>query len=129
MLEGKISTALDYFWGADQMDPYYMYGAELREGVLSFLGRAQYLTGNYASASDFGKRPCLSQERQCRTTVPGLTLVQSPGDREAGLTQIQRGMSGIYNWLEYLNTNFALEFGQGWIRVGPSGPALKAISP
>ena len=50
LLEGNYQLALDYFWSADKMDPYYMYGAELREGVLSFLGRAQYLTGNYAQA-------------------------------------------------------------------------------
>ena len=48
MLEGKYQLALDYFWAGDQLDPHYMYGAELREGVLSFLGRAQYLTGNNA---------------------------------------------------------------------------------
>jgi hypothetical protein len=44
LLEGKYQLALDYFWAADQTDPHYMYGAELREGVLSYLGRAQYLT-------------------------------------------------------------------------------------
>ena len=50
MLEGNYQLALDYFWTGDQVDPNYTYGAELREGVLSFLGRAQYLTGNYAQA-------------------------------------------------------------------------------
>ena len=40
MLEGKYQLALDYFWAGDQLDPHYMYGAELREGVLSFLGQS-----------------------------------------------------------------------------------------
>src|SRR5262245_12068161 len=38
LLEGNYQLALDYFWAGDQLDPHYMYGAELREGVLSFLG-------------------------------------------------------------------------------------------
>ena len=50
LLAGNYQAALCYFQTAEQTDPNYMYGAELREGVLSFLGRTQYLTGNFAQA-------------------------------------------------------------------------------
>ena len=103
MLEGKYQLALDYFWTCDQIDPNYMYGAELREGVLSFLGRAQYLTGNYAQARQTLEKD-LSHHRSDNVArlYLGLTLYRL-GDQKGALTNIQRGMSGIYNWLEYLN--------------------------
>ena len=80
LLEGKYQLALDYFWDADQVDPYYTYGAELREGVLSFLGRAQYLTGNYAQARQtLEKDLSRQQERQCRTAIPWTYPVSAGG--------------------------------------------------
>jgi tetratricopeptide (TPR) repeat protein len=126
LLEGNYQLALGYFWAGDETDPYYMYGAELREGVLSFLGRAQYLTGNYAQARQTLEKD-LSYHRSDNVArlYLGLTLVRL-GDRQAGLTNIQRGMNGIYNWLEYLNTNFALEFGQGWDPGGTIRAGIKS---
>ena len=48
------------------------------------------------------------------------------GDRQAGLTNIQHGMSGIHNWLEYLNENFRFEFGQGWDPGGTIRAGIKS---
>ena len=126
MLEGKYQLALDYFWTGDQIDPNYMYGAELREGVLSFLDRAQYLTGNYAQARQTLEKD-LSNHRSDNVArlYLGLTVVRL-GDREAGLTNIQRGMSGIHNWLDYLNDNFRFEFGQGWDEGGTIRAGIKS---
>ena len=39
LFRGDYSGALGYFQTAEQTDPSYVYGAELREGVLSYLGR------------------------------------------------------------------------------------------
>jgi tetratricopeptide (TPR) repeat protein len=50
MFAGNNQAALGYFQAAEQVDPNYIFGTELQEGVLSYLGRAQYLTGNYAQA-------------------------------------------------------------------------------
>ena len=129
LLAGNYQAALGYFQEAEQVDPNYVYGAELREGVSSFLGSAQYLTGNYSQARQT-LQTALSQHRSDNVArlYLGLTLYRL-GDQKAGLASIQRGMNGINNWLDYLNTNFALEFGQGWDRAGQSGPALKPISP
>ena len=128
LLAGNNQAALGYFQQAEQADPNYIYGAELREGVSSFLGRAQYLTGNYAQARQTLEKN-LSQHRSDNLArlYLGLTLYRL-GDQKAALTNIQRGMEGINSWLNYLNQNFRLEFGQDWDRVGQSGPALKAIS-
>src|SRR5262249_11474605 len=50
LLAGNYKAAVGYFQEADKDDPSYMYGTELREGVASYLGRSQYLTGDYAQA-------------------------------------------------------------------------------
>ena len=35
-------------------------------------------------------------------------------------------MEGVNNWLQYLNTNFALEFGQGWDPGGTIRAGIKS---
>jgi tetratricopeptide (TPR) repeat protein len=126
LLAGNNQAALGYFQQAEQADPSYMYGTELREGVSSFLGRAQYLTGDYAQARQTLQK-ALSQHRgdNVARLYLGLTLYRL-GDQKAALTNIQRGMTGINNWLDYLNTNFALEFGQGWDPGGTIRAGIKS---
>jgi len=125
LLAGNYKSALGYFQEAEQTDPNYMYGAELREGVASYLGRAQYLTGNYPQARQTLERN-LSQHRSDNLArlYLGLTLYRL-GDQKAGLTNIQRGMEGINNWLNYLNENFRFEFGQGWDPGGTIRAGIK----
>jgi tetratricopeptide (TPR) repeat protein len=114
LLAGDYQAALGYFQQAEQVDPKYIYGVELMEGVSSFVGRAQYLTGNYSQARQTLQK-ALSQHRTDNVArlYLGLTYYRL-GDEKAALTNIKAGMNGINNWLEYLNTNFALAFGQGW---------------
>jgi tetratricopeptide (TPR) repeat protein len=126
LLAGNYQAALGSFQNAEKADPNYVYGTEIREGVSSFLGRAQYLTGNYAQArqtleKDLRQHPSDNLARM----YYGLTLYRL-GDQKAAVTNIQRGMQGIYNWLEYLNTNFALEFGQGWDPGGTIRAGIKS---
>jgi tetratricopeptide (TPR) repeat protein len=126
LLAGNYQSALGYFQAAEQTDPNYMYGAELREGVLSYLGRTQYLTGNYAQARQTLERN-LSRHRSDNLArlYLGLTLYRL-GDQKAALTNIQRGMEGINNWLNYLNQNFRLEFGQDWDPGGTIRAGIKS---
>jgi tetratricopeptide (TPR) repeat protein len=126
LLAGNYQNALGYFQQAEQVDPNFTYGAELREGVSSFLGRAQYLTGNYAQARQTLEKD-LRQHRSDNLArlYLGLTLYRL-GDQKAALTNIQRGMEGINNWLNYLNTNFAQEFGQGWDAGGTIRAGIKS---
>ena len=125
LLAGNYQAALGYFQQAEQTDPDYMYSAELREGVLSYLGRAQYLTGNYAQARQTLQKN-LSRHRSDNLArlYLGLTLYRL-GDQKEALTDIQRGMEGINTWLNYLNTNFAQEFGQGWDPGGTIRAGIK----
>jgi tetratricopeptide (TPR) repeat protein len=125
LLAGNYKAAVGYFQEAEQADPSYMYGTELREGVASFLGRSQYLTGDYAQARQTLEK-ALSRHKSDNLArlYLGLTLYRL-GDQKAALTNIERGMKGIDNWLNYLNTNFAQEFGQGWDPGGTIRAGIK----
>jgi len=124
LFAGNNQSALSYFQAAAQTDPNYVYGTEMREGVLSYLGRAQYLTGNYPQARQTLER-ALAQHRgdNVARLYLGLTQVRL-GDREAGLKNIQAGMNGINSFLNYITTAFAMEFGQFW---DPSGAIRASI--
>ena len=126
LLKGNHQAALGLFHDAEKVDPTYVYGTELRAGVSSYVGRTQYLTGNYAQARQTLEKD-LRQHRSDNLArlYLGLTLYRL-GDQKAALTNIQRGMEGINNWLNYLNTNFAQEFGQGWDPGGTIRAGIKS---
>jgi tetratricopeptide (TPR) repeat protein len=114
LLEGNYKRALGLFQDADQVDPKYVYGTELRGGVLSYLGRTQYLTGNYTQARQTLEK-ALAQHKSDNVARLYLGLTQYRlGDQKAALTNIERGMRGMDNWLQYINTNFRYEFGKDW---------------
>ena len=126
LLAGNNQAALGYFQQAEQADPSYMYGTELREGVSSFLGRAQYLTGDYPQAHQTLEK-ALSRHRSDNLArlYLGLTLYRL-GDQKAALANVQRGMEGINNWLNYLNQNFRFEFGKDWDPGGTIRAGIKS---
>jgi len=126
LLEGNYKRALGLFQAAERVDPRYVYGTELRAGVLSYLGRTRYLTGNYTQARQTLEK-ALSHHRSDNVARLYLGLTQYRlGDQKAGLTNIQRGMQGIYNWLQYINTNFRYEYGKDWDTSGTIEGGIKS---
>jgi tetratricopeptide (TPR) repeat protein len=125
LLKGNNQQALGLFQDAEKVDPTYVYGTELRAGVLSYLGRTQYLTGDYAQARQTLEK-AVSQHTSDNVArlYLGLTLYRL-GDQKAALANIQGGMEGINNWLDYLNQNFRLEFGQDWDQGGTIRAGIK----
>ena len=118
MLEGRYQRALGLFEDAEHVDPRYVYGTELRGGVLSYLGRTQYLTGNYTQARQTLEK-ALSQHKSDNVARLYLGLTQYRlGDQKAAVMNIERGMRGISDWLGYMNTNFRYTFGKDWDENG-----------
>ena len=114
MFMGNNQTALAYFQEAAQTDPNAVYGATLRLGIFTLLGQAQYLNGDYAQARQ-SLQKALSMHPGDNVAILYLGLTQARlGDRQAGLKNIQAGMSGIGNFLNYVKTNFVYSFGQYW---------------
>jgi len=111
LLAGNNQVALSYFQTAAQQDPNYIYDTQLNLGVLSYLGRAQYLTGNYAQARQTLEQ-ALAQNTNDNLAQLYLGLTQARlGDNQAALKNIEASMKQIDSWLNYLNGNFP---GEGW---------------
>ena len=104
LLVNDPETALSYFRTVADQDPNYFYhSVDFREGIWTYLGRAQYETKRYAEARQSLER-ALAQDRDDNLArlYLGLTLVRL-GERARGTKEIEAGMTGIYDWLEYMN--------------------------
>ena len=125
LFAGNYPTALGYFEEAAKADPNAVYGATLRMGVFSFLGQAQYLTGNYAQALETLQK-ALSMHPGDHVALLYLGLAEARlGNREAGLRNIENAMKGIAAFLNYLENNFRYSFGQFWDPGGQIRASIK----
>ena len=114
MFTGNYTAAVGYFQRAEQLDPEYVYGTELQEGVLSYLGRAQYLTGDYAQARQtLTKALSHDKDDNVARLYLGLTLARL-GERQKGLQDIDAGMKGIQDLVDYMADHFRFSYGRLW---------------
>jgi len=125
LFTGNYLAALSYFQSAAQTNPNAVYGATLRLGIFTYLGQAQYLNGRYPEARQ-SLQKALSMHPADNVARLYLGLTQARlGDRQTGLKNIQAGMSGIANFLNYLESNFAYSFGQFWDPGGQIRASIK----
>ncbi len=111
---GDVDQGRQAMFRGDNQAALGYWGTELREGTLSFLGREQYLNGQLAPARDtLQKALAQHQSDNLARLYLGLTLARQ-GDRKAGLSDIEAGMKGIKDFLNYITTTFAMSFGQFW---------------
>lgn len=116
LLEGKSEAALGYFYSAAQIDPNYVYatGSSPKQSVWSYVGRTEYLTGRLPQARQTLERALTgNREEDIARLYLGLTLAKE-GDRQAGLKQIESGMRGINNFLDYITQAQRYSIGQFW---------------
>jgi len=116
LLESKNEAALGYFYGAAQKDPNYVYatGSSPKQGVWSYVGRSEYLTGRIPQARQTLERAlAANREEDIARLYLGLTLARE-GDRQRGLKEIETGMRGINNFLDYINQAQRYSIGQYW---------------
>jgi tetratricopeptide (TPR) repeat protein len=116
LLKGNSEVALGYFYGAAQKDPNYIYatGSSPRQSVWSYVGRSEYLTGRLPQARQTLERALTTnREEDIARLYLGLTLARE-GDRQRGLKEIEGGMRGINNWLDYISQAQRFSIGQYW---------------
>jgi len=114
LLIGKNDEALAYFQSAAKEDPNYTYGTAMRHSVLSYVGRSEYATGRYPQARQTLEKVLVTnKDDDVSRLYLGLTLARS-GDRQQGLSEIQNGMKGIHDWIEYITQAQRFSFGQFW---------------
>ena len=117
-------TALSRFQSAARVDPTYTYGAALPQNTLSYLGRTEYLTGRLPQARQtLEKALSTNTDPNMVRLYMGLTLARS-GDRQQGLKEIEGGMRGLYDWLNYFTEAFRFSYGRFW---DPRGEIRSAI--
>jgi hypothetical protein len=81
---------------------------------LSYVGRAQYLTDDYAQArSTLEKALVRHKDDNIAQLYLGLGLTRQ-GETQKGLQDIDAGVEGIYDFLNYITDNFRFTFGQYW---------------
>ena len=104
LLMNNPTQALTYLEQAVPTNPQYVYAAEsFREGVWTYLGQAQYATGNLQDARrSFERALALHKDDYLARLYLGLTLARA-GDRSAALKQIESGLKGLRDWLQYMN--------------------------
>jgi len=126
LLKGNNETALGYFYSAAQDDPNYVYatGSSPKQSVWSYVGRSEYLTGRFPQArQDLERALAGNREEDIARLYLGLTLARE-GDRPSGLKEIEGGMRGINNFLDYINQAQRFSIGQFW---DPGGDIRSAI--
>ena len=114
LLSGRPEDALVHFQRAAQLDPNYVTGPIFKEGVWTYVGRASYETKNLTEArralEDASNR---HKDDYLANLYLGLTLARD-GDRQRALTEIESGMKGLYDWLEYVSETHRYSYGEFW---------------
>jgi tetratricopeptide (TPR) repeat protein len=113
-LIGNNEAALAHFQRAAQTDPDYTYGTALHQNVWSYVGRAEYAVGRFPQARQTLQRAfTTSSDPNVARLYLGLALARS-GDRQQGLREMESGMRGIHDWIEYYTEAQRFSYGRFW---------------
>lgn len=99
---GRPNDAVDILMHAAEQDPNFKTPYLVHIGVLTCLGRAYYETGRDPQArSTLEKAIAQDKDDPLAYLYLGLVLVRN-GDRERGESEIETGLRGILDALEYI---------------------------
>jgi tetratricopeptide (TPR) repeat protein len=109
-LAKNYEEALTYFQQVAQSNPNYMFESVFfRQGVWNYIGRAQYHMGKFDDARwSLERALSVYQDDHLARLYLGLTRARS-GDNANGARDIQSGMKGLYEWLEYYESSRPFE--------------------
>ena len=103
LMYGDPKVALPYFQHAAALDPNYITNFTiLREGIWTYVGRANYASGNLPEA-----RKALEQARSryaeddLAKIYFGLVLARD-GDQQQSVREIEAGLTGLADWLDFI---------------------------
>jgi tetratricopeptide (TPR) repeat protein len=109
-LAKNYEEALTYFQKVAQSRPDYMFESVFyRQGVWNYIGRAQYHMGKFDDARwSLERALSVYQDDHLARLYLGLTRARN-GDYANGARDIQSGMKGLYDWLEYYESSRPFE--------------------
>ncbi|HXG49989.1 MAG TPA: tetratricopeptide repeat protein [candidate division Zixibacteria bacterium] len=113
LLISDSDSALSYFQQAALIDPGYIFEYELfREGVWTYVGRAQYKSGKLAEARESLERALsVYPDDHLARLYLGLTRARA-GEVSAAIGMIERALRDLHAWLEY--TTYSNPFEDYW---------------
>ena len=104
LLQENPKLALARFRTAAEMDPdFYLNWSLLQQGVWTYVGRAYYATGDTGEARKALEKATsrYSWDNMAKLYL-GLVLLRE-NDRARGLKEMDAGLVGLYDWLNYVN--------------------------
>ncbi len=103
LMYGDPNVALEHFQRAANSDPNYLLEFSIfDEGVWTYVGRAYYAMGKLPEAKKaFERARSLHEQDQLAKLYLGMALGQD-GDRPRGLKEIEAGLRGLGDWLDYV---------------------------
>jgi tetratricopeptide (TPR) repeat protein len=114
LLYGDPNNAVAHFQQAADLNPNYLYFSVLPQGVWTYIGRAYYASGKFPEARQALERAVSRHpDDNLAKLYLGLVLARD-GDRPRGLKEIETGVRGIHDWLDYVEQHFAFSYGRFW---------------
>ena len=114
LLYGDPTTALGLFERIAAADPNELYFSKFPEGSWTYVGRAAYAANLLPRAREALERATsLHREDDMAKLYLGLTDARL-GDRDRGITNIDNGMRGIHDWIEWATQAHRFTWGQWW---------------
>jgi len=114
LLYGDPNRAAVHFETAAAASPASLHFSTLPEGVWTYVGRAYYTGGRLPEARQALERAVTrSHDDSLARLYLGLTLARE-GDRTHGLQEIESGLTGIHDWLDYVEERFPFSYGRFW---------------
>jgi tetratricopeptide (TPR) repeat protein len=114
LLYGEPTVALASFQKAAELDPNALHFSVLPQGIWTYVGRANYSAGKYPEARQALERAVsLHEDDSMARLYLGLALARV-GERQKGLSEIEGGLRGLHDWLDYVNQFAASSYGQYW---------------
>lgn len=114
LLYGDPNVVVGHFQRAAELDPDYLYYSVLPQGVWTYVGRANYNARKFPGALKALERARSKYEQDDLAKLYlGLVLARN-GNQARGLKEIQSGLRGIHDWLDYVDFNLNSSYGQFW---------------
>ena len=106
LLRGDAKLAVDQFQRASEIDSDYVnYIGPMKEGVWTYLGRAHYNNGDFKAAQKaLELARTKNSDDYFAPLYLGLALAKD-GDRQRGAKELQAGLTGLNEWLVYIDRN------------------------
>ena len=108
LMHGNPEVALSHFQNVAQLQPDYVLNhaiPHLSQSIWTYVGRAYYANRRIPEARQaLEKARSLNESDQLAKIYLGLVLAQD-GDPQRGLMELEAGLRGLNDWLEYIEHN------------------------